>query len=234
MTYPAIEYRGDQIMRIMMKGLLAAGVLTFAATPGLADAAAGKAAFDAANCGECHYTTGPAKEKTIADQLAKKGPELWYAGSKFQKEWLAGWLAEPTPIRSLKFGSLTEKNPGGHPKLAGAEAASVTDFLMSLTSKDVEAGVIKPKKGAKGRLIFTKKMPCTGCHQYPAKKKAKFKGGNSGPTLVGAGKRLNPDWVYAYLKTPKIFKPVKRMPVFAGILKDKEMKDVAAYVATFK
>lgn len=221
-------------MTTMVKGLLAAGVLALAATPSQADPAAGKAAFDAAKCGECHYTTGPAKEKTIADQLAKKGPELWYAGSKFQKAWLAAWLADPKQIRPMKFGSLTEKNPGGHPKLAGADAASVTDFLMSLTSKDVEAGVVKPKKGAKGRLIFTKKMPCTGCHQYPAKKRAKFRGGNSGPTLIGAGERLNPDWVYAYLKNPKVFKPVKMMPVFAGILKDKDMLNVAAYVATFK
>jgi mono/diheme cytochrome c family protein len=221
-------------MKTILKGVLAAGVLAIGATPGLADAAAGKAAFEAANCGECHYTDGPAKEKTIADQMAKKGPELWYAGSKFQKEWLAAWLADPKEIRPLKYGSLTEKNPGGHPKLGGAEAASVTDYLMSLTSADVPSEGIKPKKGAKGRLIFTKKMPCTGCHQYPAKKKAKFKGGNSGPTLIGAGSRLNPDWVYAYLKTPEIFKPVKMMPVFAGLLKDKDMKNVAAYVATFK
>lgn len=221
-------------MRVMATGLLAAVVMVLTAGAGQADPAAGKAAFEAKECGGCHYTTGPAREKTIADQLAKKGPELWYAGSKFQKEWLASWLADPKPIRSVKFNSLTEKNPGDHPKLAGDDVANVTDFLMSLTSAEVEAGVIKPKKNAKGRLIFTKKMPCSGCHQYPAKKKAKFKGGHSGPTLVGAGTRLNPDWVYAYLKTPKVFKPVKMMPVFVGILKDKDMKNVAAYVATFK
>ncbi|MFQ5437848.1 MAG: hypothetical protein ACE5DK_03350, partial [Paracoccaceae bacterium] len=88
-------------------------------TAGLADAAAGKAAFEAQGCNACHYTDGPAKEKTIEDQLAKKGPELWYAGDKFQQEWLTGWLAEPTPIRIMQFNSLTEENPGNHPALAG-------------------------------------------------------------------------------------------------------------------
>ncbi len=75
-------------------------------------------------------------------------------------------------------------------------------------------------------------MPCGGCHQYTSRKKVK--GGMTGPTLIGAKKRLNPDWIYAYLKNPKVFKPVKMMPVFSGILSDKDMKSVSAYVANFK
>ncbi len=156
---------GDVAMKAITSAIVGAAALALAATPGKADPAAGKAVFDAGKCGECHQTTGPAKEKTIADQLAKKGPELWYAGSKFQKDWLVGWLAKPDPIRPMKFNNLTEKNPADHPKLSGDDAAKVADYLMSLMSKDVEAVKIKPKKGGKGRLIFTKKMPCTGCHQ---------------------------------------------------------------------
>ncbi len=213
--------------------LLLAMALTLWALPGHADPAAGEAAFKAGDCTACHYTDGPAKEKTIDDQLAKKGPELWYAGSKFQREWLEAWLQDPAPTRQMKFNSVTEMNPGDHPKLAAADAANVSDFLMGLTSDAVKAGVVKPKKNAKGRLIFTKKMPCSGCHQYEGRKK-KLMGGRSGPTLVGAGKRLNPDWIYAYLLTPEIFKPVKAMPVFVGLLSEKDMKNVAAYVANFK
>jgi mono/diheme cytochrome c family protein len=201
-------------------------------TPGRADPAAGEQVFTGNKCNGCHYTQGPATEKTIADQLAKKGPELWYAGSKFQQAWLEKWLQDPQPIRPLKYNSLSEDNAGDHPKLGGADAGAVTGFLMSLTSDKVEAGVIKPKKNPKGRLIFTKKMPCSGCHQFPTKKK--FKGGRSAPSLVGAGKRLNPDWIYAYLKETKTFKPVRMMPIFAGLLSDRDMKAVSAYVANFK
>jgi mono/diheme cytochrome c family protein len=207
--------------------------LLLAAAPGRADPAAGKTVFEAQKCTDCHYTEGPAREKTIADQLAKKGPELWYAGSKFQKPWLAAWLKDPQPIRPLKFNSLTDDNPGDHAKLAGGDADAVADFLMSLVSKDVKAGVVKAKKSAKGRLIFTKKMPCGGCHMYPGRKK-KIMGGRSGPSLVGAGTRLNPDWILAYLENPKVFKPVKMMPVFVGVLSARDMKNVAAYVANFK
>ena len=205
-----------------------------AATPeGLADPAAGQAVFEAKGCTACHYTEGPAREKTIDDQLAKKGPELWYAGSKFQAEWLAGWLADPQPIRPMKFNSLTEENPGDHPALAGDDAVQVFDFLMSLTSDAVEAGSVKPKKNPKGRQIFTKKMPCSGCHQS-AGRKGVISGGRSGPSLADAGVRLNPDWILAYLLKPEVFKPVKMMPVFVGLLSDKDMKNVASYVANFK
>ena len=220
-------------MKHLLTTIMSAAFLVAGASNGSADPAAGKAAFEAKGCGDCHYTVGPAKEKTIDDQLAKKGPELWYAGSKFQKAWLTGWLADPKPIRPMKFNDLTKENPGDHPKLAGAEAASVTDFLMSLTSADVASGKVKPKRNPKGRQIFTKKMPCSGCPQYTGRKK-KIAGGRSGPSLVEAGVRLNPDWILAYLQKPKVFKPVKMMPVFAGLLSDKDMLNVARYVANFK
>ncbi len=215
--------------RLALSILLGSAWLLVAAS---GHAAAGKAVFDSKNCGGCHYTEGPAREKTIADQLAKKGPELWYAGAKFQKVWLAKWLQDPKPIRPMDYNSLTAKNPGNHPKLAAADASAVGDYLMTLTSPLVKAGTIKPKNNPKGKLIFNKKMPCSGCHQY--KDRDKVKGGMTGPSLADAGTRLNPDWVYAYLNDTKTFKPVRAMPVFAGILNEKDIEAVASHVATFK
>jgi len=216
-------------MRIAV--IVSLGAVVAALSAATASADSGEQVFAANDCAGCHVVQGPAQEKTIADQLAKKGPELWYAGSKFQAPWLEQWLQDPKPIRPLKYNSLTEDNPADHPALEAADAASVAGYLMGLTSDDVEAGVIKPKKNPKGRLIFVKKMPCSGCHQFPGKK---FKGGRSAPSLLGASKRLNPDWIYAYLKKTRVFKPVRMMPIFEGILRDKDMKSVAAYVATFK
>ncbi|MCP4384344.1 MAG: cytochrome c [Hyphomicrobiales bacterium] len=220
-------------MRCLITAALSAFLMVAAASSGSADPAAGAAVFESNGCGGCHYTEGPAREKTIDDQLAKKGPELWYAGSKFQEDWLTAWLVNPEPIRLLKFGSLTDDNPGDHPKLADADATSVTAFLMSLTSADVEADAVDPKNNPKGRLIFTKKMPCSGCHQYAGRKDV-IAGGRSGPSLVDAGTRLNPDWILAYLQKPEVFKPVKMMPIFVGLLSDKDMMNIARHVASFK
>lgn len=208
------------------------GIVLLVATPAPGHAAGGDAIFKK-SCASCHYTDGPAREKTIADQLAKKGPELWYAGSKFQKAWLAAWLQDPKPIRPMKYNSLTAKNAGDHPKSSAADASALTDYLMGLTSPAVKAGVIKPIASVQGRSIFTKKMPCSGCHAYPVKGAA-AQGGLSGPSLVGAGKRLNPDWIHAYMANTKLFKPVRDMPDFAGVLNPKDLENVAAYVATFE
>lgn len=193
--------------------------------------AGGEQIFNDKKCTECHYTQGPAREKSVADRLAQKGPELWYAGDKFQEPWLVTWLADPQPIRPLKFNSLTEKNGGDHAKLSAAEAKEVATYLMGLKSGAVKAGEVQPKNNPKGKQIFTKTMPCSGCHTYPDKDKAV--GGLSGPTLVGAGTRLNPDWIYAYLANPKLFKPVKMMPVLTELLKENDMQKVAAHVASF-
>jgi mono/diheme cytochrome c family protein len=208
---------------------LGAALLVMTTAPSYA--AGGDAIFKK-SCASCHYTDGPAKEKSIADQLAKKGPELWYAGSKFQKAWLGAWLQNPKPIRLMKYNSITENNPGNHPKLSAGDAAAITDFLMGLTSPEVKAGVIKPNESIQGKNTFVKKMPCSGCHQYPMK--GELHGGKSGPSLVGASKRLNPDWIYAYLANIKVFKPVRDMPDFANVLGPKDMENVAAYVATFE
>jgi mono/diheme cytochrome c family protein len=193
--------------------------------------AAGGDAIFKKSCASCHYTDGPAKEKTIADQLAKKGPELWYAGSKFQKSWLASWLQNPIPIRPMKYNSLTEKNPGDHPRLSAGDAAAVTDFLMTLTSPEVKAGMLKAKPSIIGRRIFIKDMPCSGCHAFAMR--GEVHGGKSGPSLIGASQRLNPDWIYAYMANIKIFKPVRDMPDFSGALNPNELEEVAAYVAAF-
>ncbi|MGC2164632.1 MAG: c-type cytochrome [Gallionella sp.] len=214
--------------------LLAATVSIGAALLALSSApsyAADGAGIFKKNCAGCHYTDGPAKEKTIADQLAKKGPELWYAGSKFQKAWLAAWLQNPVPIRPMKYNSLTEKNPGNHPKLSAGDASAVTDFLMTLTSSEVKAGMLTAKSSVFGRKIFSKDMPCSGCHQYDMR--GEVHGGKSGPSLIGAGMRLNRDWIYAYLANIKVFKPVRDMPDFSSALNEKEQQEVAAYVASF-
>ncbi len=200
--------------------------------------AGGADVFKSKGCAACHYTDGPAKEKTIADQLAKKGPELWYAGSKFRPGWLGAWLADPKPIRPYKYNSLTEKNAGGHPKLSGGDAGQVKDFLMGLTVKGVAAAPpmkdIKKIKGKKikGKLTFTKKQPCSGCHLYPARKKVT--GGFTGPSLVNAVARLNPNWIQAYMENSKAFKPVKDMPNFAGILSKADIRNVTKFIMSFK
>lgn len=216
-----------RIGRLAVTGLLA-GVLMYLPSGSPDAEAAGAAVFKKNKCGSCHQIKGPATEKTFADQLKKKGPELWYAGSKLNKDWMESWLAKPTIIRALKFNSAKELNPGKHPALAKKDAAEVAAYLSTLKSANVKEGVVKPKAGPRARLNFTKKFSCIGCHSI--KTRGKLVGGVSGPDLSEAGKRLKGDWVFAYLMEPKVFKPVKRMPIFVGIIGEAEMRTLAGYV----
>ncbi|OGP19695.1 MAG: hypothetical protein A2054_07840 [Deltaproteobacteria bacterium GWA2_55_10] len=203
-------------------------IALFVSSGAEAGVAEGKKAFEAGKCASCHQIAGPASEKTIKDQLAKKGPELWYSGSKFKAGFLEKWLTNPQPIRPLVYNSLSERNRGGHPSLPAKEARDVAEYLMSLKSADVKALGIQPRDTPKGRVMFIKKQSCYGCHTVNVKGKAV--GGLTGPSLSNASERLNPDWIYAYLSHPKAFKPVKMMPVYTGIINDADMKELTAYV----
>ena len=207
--------------------------LIIAVNHSAAGQAEGKGIFASKKCGDCHLMAGPNTDKTFADKLNRKGPDLWFAGSKFKKDWLEGWLKNPKPIRQMEYNSIEKKNSGNHSKLSDKEAGDVTAYLMTLKSKDVAEGVIiDGKPNMQGQLVFNKKQGCYGCH--PVAKAGKVVGGLSGPSFVDAGKRLQGDWIYAYLKNPKSLIPVKRMPTYAGILNDADMKNVAQYVTTFK
>ncbi|MBE7414560.1 MAG: c-type cytochrome [Deltaproteobacteria bacterium] len=210
--------------------VLAAAI--FISTGAHAGVAEGKKAFEARKCASCHQVAGPAAEKTIKDQLSKKGPELWYSGSKFKAGFLEKWRADPRPIRPLAYNSVTERNTGGHPMLSGQEKADVAAYLMSLKSADVKPLGIQAADNPKGRIAFVRKHSCYGCHQV--RTRGSLVGGFSGPSLAEASERLNPDWVYAYLSKPSVFKPVKMMPVYAGIINDAEMKGLAAYVGSLR
>ena len=193
-------------------------------------AGSGEALFNSKKCSECHQIKAPAKEKSIQDAMSKEGPELWYAGSKFREGFLKEWLSDPKPIRPMAYNSLTERNKGDHPGLSKTDAASVAEYLMNLKTPEVKPGSAKAVDSVKGRVIFEKKLGCYGCHQVSKGDYAV--GGLSGPTLIGAGKRLTPEWVYAYLMNPKRFKGVTGMPVFAGAIGNEEMKILAEYVST--
>ena len=204
-------------------------LLTLFVGAGTVYAQGGMALFTQSKCNACHQVKGPATEKTIEDVLAKKGPELWYAGSKFRPGFLERWLADPQPIRPMEYYSLTAPNKGDHPRLSAEDARSVAAYLMTLTSGEVGGAGITAKKNIKGKKVFAKEFSCYGCHQM--RSRGKVIGGLSGPSLAGARERLNPEWIYAYMVKPAVFKPVKDMPVYSGLVSDKKMRNLAEYVS---
>jgi len=199
-------------------------------TGGKAFGASGEDIFKAQKCSACHGVT-KSHANNFQDQLKKKGPDLWYAGSKYQKKWLESYLQKPKPVRPLNYNSIDKKNDLKHPALAAADAKAVAEYLGSLKSKLVAQGIIKKASaGIRGKILFQKKQACYGCHRI--QDRGKESGGYTGPSLVDAGKRLQGDWIYSYLKDPKPFEAAGRMPYYSH-LNDNEIKTISEYVMSF-
>lgn len=176
-------------------------------------------------CVPCHNITGP-PPNTFKGVLKRKGPDLFYAGSKFKRKWLLRWIQNPSIIRPAGVMFLNNivtrkgkdridkaKIKPCPSKLSRAEAGAVTDYLMTLKDPAMPTGVVDPTKRlrkSKALMTFASKYPCIGCHTIVFKQK--IRGGKSGPDLRGAGARLNPDWVYARIENPQYWDPKTWMP----------------------
>lgn len=181
----------------------------------------GREAFVRLGCGGCHAVTRTPLA-TIAERAAQKGPDLWYAGSKFRRQWLQKWLQAPTPILGVRYDSLPpDPNVSPHPRVPEGEAKAVTAYLMSLKDPQMRTGVIRTDLPAsrmvmlEGRMLFGKEQQCFACHKTRTRYGVEI-GGVTAPTLDEAGRRLNPDWIFAFLVDQKRYVPVGRMPVYRG------------------
>lgn len=203
------------------------------------------AAIVARNCVSCHDLTGPAPS-TFRARLNRIAPDLFYAGSKFKKTWLVGWLQDPTLIRPTGVLFLNHiVIEGGKDRikvdsvklcsarLSPAEAVAVADHLMTLKDSTMKTGVVDPAKKfrrSKARTLFTKQLACLGCHKVKIGKR--IMGGVSGPDLRHGGSRLNPDWIYALIENPQHWNPMTLMP--KSEMSHKKRVLLATLLATMK
>jgi mono/diheme cytochrome c family protein len=173
-------------------------------------------------CAQCHALAKPEKP-TLQRLWERKGPDLWYAGVKFQKKWLVAWLQNPVRIRpagvfyfkhvkpSEKEDSIDPASLTEHPKLSKEDSEAVATALMALerpaglVDKDVFKGQKVPV--AMGAMFFGKLRGCAACHSIKP-----GDGGDSGPELGSAGERLQADFILSYIKDPQKFDPKIWMP----------------------
>ena len=168
-------------------------------------------------CKECHRFS-------LHEKKFYKGPDLFYAGNKYYQIWLENFLQSPTVIRELAYSSqpgLLEKKTKinrSHILLTKDESKRVSKFLMTLRIPGLEMGKVDKKKLSKdersqGKILFERKFGCISCHRA-LNLVGKIRGGISGASLVNSGLRLNPDWVFNWLKNPKKFFSESGMPLY--------------------
>jgi len=226
------------IKAYLLTAMISAGFLASSLTASAADGSA----LLQSQCASCHALTKP--EDTSLDRLwERKGPDLYYAGVKFNKPWLVKWLQDPVRIRPagefyrkhIKKGDKTdvvdESTLTVHPKLTQADAEAAADALLALKGPEglIETGKYdagkKPSPMAK--MLFTKLRGCYACHST-----GDGKGGLSGPSLETAGDRLQPDFIYSYIKDPQKIDKGIWMPKLK--ISEQDLQNLTGYIAQLK
>ena len=198
-------------------------------------------------CYGCHKIKG-------WENLRKVGPDLTKVTSKTTEEWIYRWIKEPKGFRPTRMPQAWGIRPIEHEPEAlkkkiqerdDVEANAVAAFLV--TSSQTVA--YPPPPGgdlAAGRKMF-ETVGCLGCHRIGPDNRGmevlKTADGKSvpmpaasfrthGPNLDGTGTKLNPGWVYSWIKNPKGYWHETRMPNLR--LTDKEAADITAYLMSLK
>ncbi|MES2163331.1 MAG: cytochrome c [Pseudomonadota bacterium] len=218
------------------------GALASLSTLGLAPGGVHAADLLSQQCVACHAIAKP--DHATLDRLwERKAPDLYYAGSKFNRPWLVNWLQNPTTLRaggvmyakSVKASadkSADVIDPAlvpAHLKLSAADATTAADLLMTLKGDGlVTPGAYKNEAaGSMAAMLFSKLRGCTSCHM------AKPGGApTSGPELHTAGERLQPDFVVAYINNPQKFDDHTWMPSLG--LTDADVQKLTGYISTLK
>ena len=184
-------------------------------------------------CDTCH--------RFSKDESEKSAPDLFFAGDKFQKNWLENFLRHPEVIRlsghtrDPGFLKGTPQYTGPHPALNPKEAQQMTDYLMSLKVlkkvPPLELPALSKGTRVRVKILFERDYSCIACHQsYNLARQPR--GGVSGPSLIDAGRRLRPEWVYQWLKNPKQFITRGRMPLYT--FDEETLRKMTQYIMSHK
>lgn len=173
-------------------------------------------------CASCHDLQGPAPT-TLAQLFARKAPDLFYAGNKYQTAWVAEWLQHPKRIRPAGVLYLDHIKPGAkrdmvdsstlkpHMALGKDDANKVANALALLQPFDdrIKAVSHDPSisPGPLGEMLFDKIYGCMACHQI----EPDF-GGLSAPEVFTAGKRLQAAYMLSYIRSPQAWDAKIWMP----------------------
>ncbi len=205
-----------------------------------------------ASCNECHENESAlayAPEFTKAKQLMiesgchgcheikgytdlpKIGPQLANISFKTTPTWVYNWVKNPKDYNSHT------RMPNF--KLTDAEAEAMTAYLMDVSSKSQFAFASPKRSYAGGNAERGKKtfetVGCQACHVAGDMTKVRETRGTSydiAPELSRVGSKVNPEWIYDWVRNPRHYNPTTKMPSLR--LTDSEAKDIVGYLMTLK
>ncbi len=185
--------------------------------------------YERAGCWGCHNTTG-------FENTRKVGPKLEHIATKTTPEWAARWLKDPRSFKKStympRFWNLDNNLDSEIGARNSTEVASIIAYVFS-KSKPLSYDPVPPGGDAARGKALVESLGCLGCHiidESNLENVAWFR--KKGPDLVGVGSKVNPQFLYNWVKNPKHYWPETQMPNLR--LTDREASDITAFLMTSK
>jgi len=208
--------------------------------------AAGQKLFENLGCSGCHLVEG-------LEDLPKVGPYLRRIGAKVDPSWLERWVTNPHEFRpSTKMPNFLLTPEQGTAVAAYILKASAKESEDWLAQYPEPTGV-DPSNTAlvtRGREL-TESIGCKGCHAFSESEHGPRLGNGEdendptvpagqgsqtrtskdiAPNLAKVAEKTGGRWIYHWLKNPRHFSPVSRMPSLR--LTDDEAAALTSYLLT--
>ena len=170
------------------------------------------------NCFSCHSINGHGGDMA---------PELSWEGSAVQRDWLLKFFKNPNTLRPALIRRMPKFN------LTDQEANTLADYILTAyQAPSLDRESLQPSSDTaaieRGRQLFYSKYACQACHIIDPKKDK----GYVGPTLTEVGSRLNPAWIYQWLKGPQALRPGTLEPDWK--MNETDAASLTAFLASLK
>jgi len=157
-------------------------------------------------CAACHRFEGKPESR-----FNVKAPDLMWAGSKYQREWVIDWLiGREEPLYPKGYRWDVTPTPIKHMTVSEIDAQGIADYFeQHLIDPRVAIGAFDLSTFSAMEAEFGRKAyhehACIGCHQI--EEQGKVSGGPQSASLIKAGRRYKVDWLYRFGMNPQDFNP---------------------------
>jgi cytochrome c1 len=199
--------------------------------PGAEAVGRGERLFEMLGCHGCHLTEGY-EHLAKVDGVSVIAPSLRRIAAKVDAGWLVRWIKNPHEFRPRT------RMPNF--MFDEDQAVAIAAYLLA-TSQEPSAAwradhppPPAPADGAavaRGKALVDS-VGCRACHAFAPGEVAGQLGANKdiAPNLAGVAEKTDAQWLYHWIRNPRAYSPVARMPSLR--LSDDEAEAVTAYLLT--
>ncbi len=181
--------------------------------------------YELAGCWGCHNTAG-------YEDKRNRGPSLEKIASKTNRDFVTRWVRDPKAFRPSTwmptFWNL-DNNPDS--ELAArndTEVAAIVEYVFENSSEGADYAAPPAGNAARGETLLNT-VGCLGCHLVDEQDYAEASiYRRRGPALTGAGSKLDPGFLYEWVREPRHYWDETFMPSLR--LTNQEAADITSFL----